>query len=335
MLYVCVVTFFGLCKWDGCGSKSPPCWNPWYPINSSPSDVFQPESHPNFDIWLLSSKWLTPGWNFKAGSPNLSNSSFDLSHFSILYFRMLWIKRSFSRLRVVSPGGCCRACVGSQRPYWKRTWGPALVIQTSYRRRFKCEREERVRMNHGFGWCFTTVIFYISDQLWKDATNICRAWKVLFEATRSKRQTKRRLPVVVWLPLQGQSLLLEKQMKASWKSFVHLVLLMENAFWWSCWDFVKSESVRLKDVNFVINNAISHYDIDYINWLFRFCPSNQQKSSKIGPPTWKLLGGIQIWKSLLSSFMLMIRDLLSKFTMKNCFVMNLTLVLWCLDINSL
>lgn len=48
---------------------------------------------------------------------------------------------------------------------------------------------------------------------------------------------------------------------------------------------LKVKALRLKDVNFVISNAISQYDIDYINWLFRFCQFNQQKKSKIGPPT--------------------------------------------------
>ena len=48
---------------------------------------------------------------------------------------------------------------------------------------------------------------------------------------------------------------------------------------------LKVKALRLKDVKFVINNAISQYDIDYMNWLFRFCPSNQQNSSKVGPPT--------------------------------------------------
>ena len=50
-------------------------------------------------------------------------------------------------------------------------------------------------MNHGFRWCFTTVIFYISEQLWKDTTNI-RVWKGFFRQPMSKRQTflSHRLP---------------------------------------------------------------------------------------------------------------------------------------------
>ena len=48
---------------------------------------------------------------------------------------------------------------------------------------------------------------------------------------------------------------------------------------------LKVKALRLKDVSFVVNNAISQYDIDYINWLFRFCPSNQQQKIQIGPPT--------------------------------------------------
>lgn len=229
MLYVCVVTFFGLCKWDGCGSKSPPCWNPWYPINSSPSDVFQPESHPNFDICLWDSQWLTPGWNFfDAWSQNLSNSPHsDLRRVSILW-----------------NSGCSESGGASQGTDYTDVMPEKVQVFL---------HGEWVRMNHGFRWCFTTVIFCISEQLWKDATNIFRVWTGFFEATNVKASnlSEAACRVVVWLPLQGQSLLLEKQMKAVvGRALSILVLLMDNAFWWSGWDFVKSESVATKRCKF-------------------------------------------------------------------------------------
>lgn len=169
MLYVCVVTFFGLCKWDGCGSKSPPCWNPWYPINSSPSDMFQPESH----LCLWDSKWLTPGWNFNKHRPKICQTR--------------------------TPTWAVLVSCGTQDALNQEELLKALIKQMSCRRGFKCEHGECVRCNQHQD---------LERFFWG---NQRQSVKLYNTACR----------VVVWLPLQGQSLLLEKQMKASWKSFAH------------------------------------------------------------------------------------------------------------------
>lgn len=160
----------------------------------------------------------------------------------------------------------------------------ALIIQMSCRRRFKCFcMENELEWTMALGGVLPQSSFAFPNNCGKMQPTSLGFGQVFLRQPTSKRQTYQKPPAGLWFDCRCRAKV------CCWRSKWRL-LLEELCPFWCCWwtmlsggaveISLKVKALRLKDVNFVINNAISQYDIDYINWLFRFCPSNQQKHPK-------------------------------------------------------